>query len=314
MAKYLVYTDAHCKGINPKSRTDNYYTSWLEKYIEVFNIAKRKCVAGIIDAGDLLDIPAVSDTIVDDILDIIEDKGIPVWALWGNHCEIGHNKENSSATSLGHMFRRCKLLKELDTLQDSTYIIKGFEYYHEVEKDAKEKGMMMENPEQKEGDKTIPFKVGVAHVMITPEPFFKDALYVLPEEIKTNADLMICGHYHHPWQKKVGKTQFVNIGCLGRANIDMYDIEPSVLLLDTDKRSWEIIKLKSAKKGTDVFDLTKKEEIKNNERELEEFISQLKDFKAQELDLVGIVLKIAEQNSIEKKVTDSILKKLGEVK
>ena len=315
MSKYLIYTDAHAKGVNPKSRTDNYYQSWLTKYREVFSIAKENKVRAIIDGGDLLDIPNVADSIVDDILDIIEEFQIPVWALWGNHNQIGHNTENSKNTSFSHMLRRCKLLRELQEFGTDNYIIKGFEYYHTVEEDIKKEGIFFEPALDiyKESFKQA-WKIAICHVMITPTPFFKDAAYIVPEDIETNADLIVCGHFHHPWQKKVGNTQFVNPGCFGRTSISMYDIEPSVVLLDTEKRSWELIKLTSAKKGTEVFDLSKKETLENNERELEEFISQLKNFKAQEMDLVSVINQICKDNAIDIKVRDIILNKLGEVK
>jgi DNA repair protein SbcD/Mre11 len=309
MSKYIIYTDAHCKGINPKSRTDNYYQSWLEKYREMFSIAKKNKVTAIIDAGDLLDIPNVADSIVDDILDIVEEHKIPVYAMWGNHSMCGHHKETSKGTSLAHMFRRCKLFQDCGNgIEVGTdFHIDFIDYDHEIENKIKENGIIIDSKETY-------WKIAICHIMITPEPFFKDALYITPSEIKTNADLIICGHYHHPWQVKIGKTQFLNPGCFGRTSIDMWDIEPSVILLDTEKRSWEIIKLKWAKDGKDIFDLNKKQELENNERELEEFISQLKDFKAQEMDLVSVINQICKDNEIEKSVRDTILQKLGEVK
>ena len=309
MSKYLVYTDAHVKGINPKSRIDNYYQSWLIKYREIFSIARKEKVTAIIDAGDLLDIPNVVDSIVDDILDIIEEFKIPVYAMWGNHSMCGHHKETSKGTSLAHMFRRSKLFQDCGNGVEvgTDFHIDFIDYNHDIEIKIKENGIIIDSKENY-------WKIAICHVMITPEPFFKGALYITPEDIKTNADLIICGHYHHPWQKKIGNTQFVNPGCIGRTNIDMIDIEPSVLLLNTEKRSWEIIKLKSSKKGTECFDLIKKENEKNNEAELEVFINGLKDFKTAELDLVGTINFIGKEHNIEKKVVDCILDKLGEVK
>jgi len=309
MPKYLFYTDAHVKGINPKSRIDNYYQSWLLKYREVFSIAKENKVLAILEGGDLLDIPNVADSIVDDILDIIEEFKIPVYAMWGNHAMCGHHKDTSKGTSLAHMFRRSKLFQDCGGgIEVGTdFHIDFIDYDHDIENKIKEQGIIIDSKENY-------WKIAVCHVMITPEPFFKDAAYIIPEDIKTNADLIICGHYHHPWQKKVGNTQFINIGCLGRTNIDMADIEPSVLLLDTDKRNWEVIKLQSAKKGSEIFDLTKKEILDSNEKELQQFIDSLKEFKSQELDLVGIINKIGKDNNVEKEVIDTILNKLGEVK
>ena len=67
MNKYLYFQDGHAKGVNPSSRIDNYWDAWMTKLREAFAIAKSRQVDAIIDGGDLLDIPKVADSIVDEI-------------------------------------------------------------------------------------------------------------------------------------------------------------------------------------------------------------------------------------------------------
>ena len=311
MAKYLFFTDAHVKGKNPASRTDNYYASWMLKFGELLMLAKKHKVDAIIDGGDLLDIPIVADSIVDDILDAIESAGIPFYVCWGNHPMIGHHKETSKGSTLSHMFRRCKLFKDIGGGEEvgKDYSIDFVDYDHNIEEKLKTEGII--RPENK-ANKDY-WKIAIVHAFVTPKPFLPTVLHVVANDIKTNMDLVLVGHYHKPWTKKIGKTTFLDIGCFGRCKSDEADIEPSVLLLDTDKRSYEIIKLETAKKGSEVFDLSKKEHSEYMNEDLETFIASLKDFKSQETDLRGMIEHIGREQNIDRTIVEIVLNKLGEI-
>ena len=310
MNKYLYFQDGHAKGVNPVARKDNYYQSWLAKFKEILTIAKERKVDAIIDGGDLLDTPRVADTIVDDILDLIEETGIPIYALWGNHNLIGHHIETSTNTSFKHMLRRCKLLKEAKEINEKTHTIKFIDYDHDIEKKIKEEGIIFQE--------TPRFRVAIAHAFITPKPFLASVLHVVADDIKTNADLILVAHYHAVWEKQVGKTKFIDIGCLGRCSIAEAGIHPTCVIMDfslpkSEKINLEFIKLQSAKEGKDVFDLEAKELAQNNERELELFVNSLRDFKNQDLDVRGAIEYVGKEQNIERPVIERILQKLGEV-
>lgn len=306
--KYLYFQDGHVKGINPSSRIDNYYESWIMKFKEILFLAKEHKVEAIIDGGDLLDTPMVSNSIIDEILDLVEANGIPIYVMWGNHTLIGHHKETSNGTSLAHMFRRCKLFKDCSGGCEvgSDFHIDFIDYDHNIEEKLKTNGIQMDTKESY-------WKIAIVHAFITPKPFLPTVLHVVADDIKTNADLVLVAHYHAVWKKQVGKTTFLDIGCIGRCKISEADINPTVLLLDCKKRNYEFIALQSAKKGAEIFDLNKKEEQENNEKEMENFINSLKDFKNQELDLRGIIEYIGKEQNIERPVIDRILTKLNEV-
>ena len=308
MSKYLFFTDAHAKGKNPISRTDDYFKSWMIKFRELLALAKKHKVEAILDGGDLLDTPIVADSLVDEILDAIEETGIPVYACWGNHPMIGHHKETSKNTSLAHMFRRCKLFKDTGNGEEvgKDFHIDFIDYDHNIEEKIKNEGFMNKvNPDY--------WNIAIVHAFLTPKPFMPGVLHVVVDDIKTQADLVLVGHYHEPWEKKVGKTTFLDIGSFGRTSVREAKIEPSVLLLDTDKRSYEIIKLKKAKKGEDCFDLTKKEKVDDMNTDLDTFISSLKDWKHQGLDLRGQIELIGKEMKVDRVVIDTVISKLGEV-
>jgi DNA repair exonuclease SbcCD nuclease subunit len=306
--KYLYFQDAHCKGVNPSSRLDDYYKSWMLKFREVLALAKEYKVKAIIDGGDLLDIPEVSTTLSDDILDAIEATGIEFWSLWGNHALIGHHHSTSNRTSMAHMLRRCKLLKDASGGCEvgTDYHIDFIDYEHNIEEKLKSDGIKIDSKESY-------WKVAVVHAFVTPKPFLEDVLHVQVKDIVTNADLVLVAHYHAAWKKQVGKTEYVDIGCMGRCKISEADIIPSVLILDTDKRNYEIIPLKSAKPGSEIFDLAKKEEVESNEKELERWINSLRDFQVQDTDLRGIIEFIGKDQKIDRAVIDRILAKLREI-
>jgi DNA repair exonuclease SbcCD nuclease subunit len=246
---------------------------------------------------------------VDDILDLIEATGIPVFALWGNHALIGHHIETSTNTSLKHMFRRCKLLKEAKDIDEKSHYIKFVDYDHNIEAKIASDGI-----EIPDGDESR-WKVAIVHAFITPKPFLPTVLHVVADDIKTNADLVLVAHYHAVWEKQVGKTKFLDIGCMGRRSISESAIHPSVIILDfslpkSEKINYQVIKLQSAKEGKDVFDLTKKEEKETNERELELFVNSLRDFKNQDLDVRGSIEYIGKEQKVERPVIDRILDKL----
>lgn len=306
MSKFLYSQDQHCKGVSPARRTDNYFASWMLKFKEMLSIAKKKKVDGLIFGGDLLEVPCVADSIVDSILDEIESTAIPCYIVWGNHNMIGHHRATSNNTSLAHMIRRCKLLKDVKEIVESDFTFTFIEYDHNVEEVLKKDGILYSGGDDR-------WKVAVVHAFVTPKEFRPDVLHVVADDIRTDYDLVLVAHYHEPWNKKIGNTEFLDIGAFGRCSIAEAKIDPSVLLLDTKKRSYEIIKLKSAKPGNEVFDLTKKENEETTNEELENFISNLKDFKTTSLDLRGIIEQVAKEQKIDRNIVDIIITKIGEL-
>ena len=312
MNKYLYYQDFHIKHKNPHSRVDEFYTSCIIKFKEILSIAKEKQVDAIIDGGDFWDIPIVSNTLVDEVLDLIEETNIPLYLMYGNHNMISHHKETSGESSTTHMLRRSKILRDANDIIEKSHVIKFIDYNHAIEEKIKDEGIFFDN---------IPkWKIGIVHAMLTDKAFLPTVLHVQAKDVTTNADLILVGHYHQPWKVQSGKTTFLDIGCIGRSSIAESEIEPSVLYLDFSKKieniseAYEIIKLKSAKPGSEVFNLDARMELKNNEKEMAQFIDSLRDFKAQDLDLRGAIEYIGKENKVERPVIDRILEKLLEMK
>jgi len=310
MSKFLVFSDGHAQGINSKNRLGNYFADWLIKFDELLSIAKQNKCEAIIDAGDLFESDKPSYSIIDQIADRVEKNGIPIYSLFGNHAMSYGNIKNSENTGLAHLQKRSKFFKYLNLLEGKDWHIQGYDYYFDVENDLKKQGI---RSIVNVGIKKSTWNVAIVHALVTPNKFFENSSYVQIKDIPTyETNLIICAHYHHPFIKKIKDTTFVNIGCFGRLAINEAKIEPSVLLLDTEKRSYEIIKLKSAKRGNEIFDLSKYEELKGQEKSIQEFLDSLKSVDLQSMDLSQQIVKIGNENKVEQKVIDYLLEKIND--
>jgi DNA repair exonuclease SbcCD nuclease subunit len=304
--KILNFNDTHIGGVNSISRTGNMYEDFMLKLDETVELSK-KCDL-VIHSGDVFHTNLVANSVLDDFLDKVESAKVPWYILPGNHDMIGARWETSSGTSLAHIFRRSKIVKQLTELEFDNLYIKGYPYYHNIENDIKEKGLITESKKQ--------FNLAVTHAFISPKPFREDVLHVEIKDINCNYDYVLCSHFHEDWgivyHNDVG---YINVGAWGRRTITEYKHKPKVTIITIDKKKmdYEFIELKSAKEGKLVFDIDSKELLKNNEKEMELFINSLRDFKEQNLDLRGAIEFIGKENKIERNVIDRILEKLKEV-
>jgi len=302
--KLLYLQDFHLLGKASEHRKDNYQMAMFLKLDEILDIAEKNKVDFVVDGGDFLESSLIANTIVDEVLDRIEAKNIIWYMLFGNHCEEGHEIKNSKGTSLAHMIRRSKCIKWLDIIETADCYIKGIEYKHNIEEDIKQEGLFHD----KKGKLTI----AIVHALITEKPLPHSAMHVCYKDIKTNYDYILVAHNHHPFEFKLKDTTVLDIGCVGRRKTDEQDIQPSVLLIDTETKELKIIKLKSAKEGKDIFDLEKIEKTKAFEGNLDNFISSLNSVKLQSLDIRGKVVEVGKKINETKEVVDCVIKRIGE--
>jgi predicted phosphodiesterase len=304
MANFLILQDFHIAGKNPCNRIDDYRSSCLLKLDEIVEISK-KCDY-VISAGDLWDSAVVVNSLVDDVVDRIESSKRIWYFIYGNHDILNYNIESSSSVSLTHMIRRSKWIQHLDILQDKNYYIKGYDCQFGKETELKEKGLMC--------NYDADFKIAITHQFITIKPFHPQVLHVQAKDIQNNYDLIICSHFHSQFDKTINKTRFLNLGELGRVSISEAHHEPQVAIIDTETKQIEIIKLKSAKPANEIFDLSKYEEIKENEKSIEDFIASLNSATWQACDLRTQIQTIGKEQNVEKEVINYGLNILDKIK
>lgn len=301
--KLLYLQDFHLLFKTPINRKDNYYQSMLLKLDEILFIAKKEKVSYILDGGDFFESPIVANTIVDDVLDRIEKNKIEWKFLFGNHCMNSHHIENSKASSLAHMLRRSRYISYLDTMEDNDFYLKGYEYKHDIESEIKEKGIFH--------DKKNKLTIAIIHALVSEKPLPYSAMHICYKDIKSNYDYLLIAHNHHGFDFKLNNTRILNISCCGRRKINEKDISPTVLLIDTSTKKFEVIKLQSAKKGEDCFDLEKIEKQKEFEANINNFIESLSNVKLQSLDIRGRIVEIAKETKAEKEVLDEVIQRIG---
>lgn len=309
MSKFLYFQDSHVKGKNSINRLGNYFEDWLIKFEELLNIAKENDVEAILDGGDLFHNPIVSYGVVDPIADLVEKYKIPIYSLFGNHSALYHNVENSQNTSLGHLFKRSKYFKYLRCIKRKDFNIVGIDYFHGIEEHLKKGGLYFAGDEDK-------WKIAIIHAFITPKPFLPQVSHLVCDDFQTDANLVLVGHYHNEWEKTVpsneflNETKFLDIGCFGRNSISEAKIKPKCVLLDTEKRSYEIIELKTAKKGEEIFDLAKVEEYKTFDKSIQDFVKSLESSEFQKSNIRDTILEIARKQNVNKEITSLILNKM----
>lgn len=311
MSKYIFFTDAHAKGVNSTNRKGDYFADWLIKFEEMLQIAQKEGVEAIIDGGDMLDTAEPSYRIVDSILDLIEQYKIPFYCLYGNHAMRYRSTENSRYTGLAHMFKRSQYVHHLSNFSSFDIALEAFEYSHTIEEDINRDGIFVTD-ERKEGDSNR-WKIAVVHAMIMDKPFFKDVSHCVCKDIKTDADLILLGHYHHPFKVVTDTTEFLNVGSFGRNSINEMNIKPSIVLLDSEDRSYKIIELKTAKPGEEIFDKEKYNEKKENKKTIEEFLEAMKNTDVQGMDLKDQIKTLGKKFESDQEVIDYLLLKKEEV-
>jgi len=302
--KILYYQDLHRRGVNSEFRLGNYSEDNLIKFKEILSLSKELDCNYIISGGDNFDSPNISLPMTDEFIDLIQNNQVLLYTIWGNHDENNHSIELSNGTTLNHIFKRTLMIKHLKVLETDKTYIKGYDYYHNIEQDIKDKGLIC-------GIKNK-FRIAVVHAFTTLKPFLPTVLHVPIKEIETDYDIILLAHYHQPWGIKIiNDTKFINLGSIGRLDINEADIIPSVLFIDADTQETKIIPLKSAKPGSEVFDLTKVTKAKAFEEDIDKFIASLQTTTFTELDLRGIVEEVGKQKEIDREIIDNLIERIG---
>lgn len=312
--KILNVADTHDKAKNPVNRIDNYHQASLLKLDEVIEIS-QDCDF-VLHTGDVWDSPFVSNSVIDDWLDRIEASGKIWYILPGNHDEIGGKWENSSSSALAHALKRSKnirLLTHYDNhIEGQNYrvIIDGYAYYTGIEEDLRTKGLLHNH---KLDEKENVFVIACTHAFITINPFLPQVTHIQAKDIQSNYHMVLCSHFHTVFDKTIRGTRYLNPGPFGRTSITEAHHTPQVIIIDTETQAAEIIELKSAKPAENIFDLSKIQELKTNDASIEEFIKSVESVNFQGTKIQDVILQIAKEQNIDKKIVEAIFQKIGEI-
>ena len=303
--KILILNDSHDRGRNSIHRLGNMHSDFLLKLDETIEISKD--CDFVVHLGDIWDSPIVSNTIIDEWLDRIELSKKKWYILPGNHDMIGASWQTSKNTALAHAFRRSnniEFLSEIDFPKEKLFI-KGYPYYFGCENDIANEGL--------KHDKKGYYTIACTHAFISIKPFLTNVIHVQAKDIKTNYNTVFCSHFHTVFDKLFNKTRYFNLGAWGRLSITEVKHTPQIGIFDSSTKEIEIIKLKSAKKGEDIFDLTKLDEIKENDETLDEFLKSLESTVFQGENIKEKIISIGKELNSDKESIDLLLEKIDKL-
>lgn len=268
--KTVVFTDTHVRGTSPVGRTDNYPRAVLEKIAWVINYANTAQADLILHAGDLFDSPNPSEDVAGAVAEILSMARMRVVVVPGNHDLVGHQIRSLPHTKLG-LLARAGVLQVLSR-EDPPYIlgdvsIIGQHYYA---------GIDMGNPQDfHHGGPGR--KILVYHGQLMDRPPGFDMPHTLIENVRTDADLVIAGHYHPGWApQRVGRTWFHNPGSLARnaATADAFERMPQILVIHDDL-SVEYVQVEVARPGREVLTVQHLTQNQNQRQVIADFKQSL---------------------------------------
>ena len=312
--KLLVVNDTHIRGTTPSRRVDNFKETILTKLEEVHTLAQEREVDIILHGGDLFDRPDTAPSIVSEFVKLLRNFSMPIYITAGNHDLYGHNPETLPRTMLGLLEASgiVNIIAEEGTVLEEDDIkvqLTGRNFDYTLDNDATTAYEVKKQPE-------VDYALHLVHGMLLDKPVFEEG-YTLIEDIETEADITITGHYHLGYGIKEFKgTYFLNPGALVRISADLKEIArmPQVALIDLkDGIDIELIKLSSAQQGEEVLDRTELEKQKFREKRLADFNQQISaagEFKHFKIN--DILDEVANNQNISQAVKEEALARISQ--
>lgn len=351
MIKLLYFGDFHNDEKVPNSRIDNFVETRKRKIKEILQIAKNENVVALLEPGDFLNKPKISNSylselkrdwgftegnienILSDVLlknkttkeliKAIEDcNRIPIIGTVGNHELIGSSLKTFSDSAISQLvesgFIRLATKENPILLKDddgTTVAITASPF--DLDIDGSDKSAYI--VDEKLGD----FHIHMVHGMLMAKSFGNKFEHTTVQEIiyKTKADLTINGHDHIGYDPIYldGKIAY-NPGAPVRLSAEKKEMErrPKVTIIEIDKSGINLrdIYLQSAEEGSKVLTREHIENKKIKNKKVAQMQSIINKAKLESsLDITDILKNIAKNKALPEEVVkesvDMILKEMG---
>ena len=281
--KILHITDSHGTVKGPESRKDVYYITFLKKLYELGFVVKKMHIDMIVHTGDLFHTARVSDKFAGQVSEMIKAMGIPFYVVPGNHDIEGYTTDTIDQTKLG-LLAKAGVITILDRDnpirvtshkdgESYTVAISGQEYYAHID----EGNMKDFEMQQDEAD----LNILAVHAYLTDTPQHPDIKCTMCQDVVTDADLILTGHYHRTFEWSDGQNlDIFNPGSMLRVEQTDYNKThvPQYGILDIDlDNSGNIVwdykfhQFKIAQPSTVIFDYASKYKAKASSITLEGF-------------------------------------------
>ena len=306
--RFLHITDTHVTAKGPSSRQDVYYVSALRKFMELGAIIQRENVDAVIHTGDLFHSARVALSISSQLVEIMKSWDVPIYIVPGNHDIDGYNLSTISQTMLG-MLSSAEVVElitrdnaiEYD-INGKTLRIEGQEYYDDIDKGISD-DYRFERPAD--------YNVLAIHSMLMEKPYFPEIPHTLIQDVVTDAQLVLTGHYHPGFtEQTVNGTTYFNPGSLLRPEIEQR--EPRYLILEIDETAagtldlvhYHYGALSSALPAQVAFDFTHHQQKKTIQQGLSNFKKAVQQAVGinHHLTIPQLLTKVAQDNQIDSSV------------
>lgn len=305
MIRFLFFTDSHFREDKPATRIDDTNQSQYAKLGEIIELVHNNEVDAVLHGGDFFNTKKPTHQLVVEIINWCKRLQVPVFAAMGNHDVTGYNLDSVRNSGLGVLFES----GAIDVLNTEVYkkdkvVVKAVHTSLKFDQDY------MFGPEYDDYTRII-----ISHNYIIPSETMPWS-FIHPKDIKTNAHLVLCGHYHVPFDYSTETTRWINPGPLCRWSISEKDHKPRVLMIEINdgKLSLQEVYLKSAKPGDEIFDVEKVSLDKQHKKDIESFAKGLEETTFQNIDIEQAVKESAKIQNVSDEIVSEILKRIRTAK
>lgn len=326
---FIVTGDLHFRSENPRSRKDVFEDAMLSKLLEVFQLANGYGADAIIIPGDIFDTTNVGLKTISHLgyclSTWINEFNVPVLTVSGNHDLPAGNKTALERTPYG-LLSKFGFIRDLE---DETFYIPfltsdigaevtgcGFDFRTDTEEGRGQFNIGSDFP----GNYTV--WINVVHSMLMATPPITGMRHTLIDDVQTDADIIISGHFHDGFgiiRRPDGKL-FINPGALCRLSASETEMKRTVqvaLLTVRSKTDYEaeLIPLQSARPAEEVLDREAIVEKKEHQNWLENFFESLQqEGEAKFLEVREIIENMAKLESLSPAVKDEALQRISQAR
>lgn len=309
--KFFYLADTHLRTATPSCRKDkDFYVTQLDKLRHVVQLSKTHEIDYIIHGGDLFDTHDPTNRLIHDTMAILNQCDAKWLVNPGNHDIFGANTATLNRSGLGLLWQ-AGLIETFSQQEDMTLgdiVIRFLPY----SLNYKEEDYHFE---PKDGTKIY---IVVTHDMLTTH--FVPYPHKLITDLVTNADMVLCAHWHGQFAQKIKTTYFMNPGPLTRQTTFEARLQPSIGCIGIEpskKGPWAEVTVFGLKSipcapPEDVIDYSK-EESPDQSGLAEQFLHVLRASSLETTDRQKLVREVAQKNGFEAPVVEWSLTRLSTI-
>lgn len=333
MIKFIVAGDLHWRGSNPRARQDDYMAALDAKLTEIINLAHRYC-APVIIPGDIFDSPTTAWRIVGLLIAKLKSCPMPILTIPGNHDIFGSNPDSAARAPYGLLdligaiwdVEKEPYTRKSPLRDDAWVRVTGYGY--RASTDTAEGAWQFRAPELEENADNpslgyVPVaKIHLVHANLMLDPPGHDMRHTLVDDVQTNANVIISGHYHPGFgiHRREDGVLFINPGALARTAASASDlfrqVQAALVAVNEDGGCQaSLIDLESARPGDEVLSREHLDAAEEREERIQDFLELLaEEGQARFLEMSEIIEDIAERDKLPEGIKNEALRRLSEAK